>query len=146
MRKYICYFSLFFFVFGFVWVGSAPLAESTQSHLVIDYVSAIRGYIETCGCHSGNYGGITRRASYLAKLRKEAPKNLILYNGDLNIGSGQQDQIKADYLFQAIQGMKYDAFNVGESEFMYGWQYLEEKAKANPIFISATATTLNITT
>ena len=33
--------------------------------------------------------------------------------------------------------MNYDVFNVGESEFVYGWQYIQTRAQENPIFISA---------
>ena len=33
--------------------------------------------------------------------------------------------------------MKYDVYNVGESEFLFGWDHFMEKTKDNPIFISA---------
>ena len=61
----------------------------------------------------------------------------MLNGGDLNIGGTPQDQLKSDFLFQALQMMNYDAFTPGESEFTFGWEYLNEKARENPIFISA---------
>ncbi len=137
MKKYIFSLSLIFFVFVYSFPGSAVPDESIPPNLVIDYVSTIRGFIETCGCHAGNYGGIARRATYLAKLRKGFPNLLVLNGGDLNIDNSTQGQLKADFLFQAYQKMNYDAFNIGEGEFMYGWEYLQNKVKENPIFISA---------
>src|SRR5690242_17281580 len=86
--------TLFFFLASYAFLGSAPPDESTKPHLVIDYVSTVRGYIETCGCHSGNFGGIARRATYLKQLRSENLNLLALCNGDLNAGSSTQDQLK----------------------------------------------------
>lgn len=62
---------------------------------------------------------------------------MALFNGDLGVGNGIQDRIKADYLFLSLKKMNYDAANIGELEFLYGFDYLQEKVKADPAFISA---------
>lgn len=62
---------------------------------------------------------------------------MALFNGDLGVGNGIQDRIKADYLFMSLKKMNYDAANIGEMEFLYGFDYLREKIKADPKFISA---------
>lgn len=80
---------------------------------------------------------MARRATYLKQLRRENTNLLVLFNGDLSNGSSLQDKIKADYLHQSIKIMGYDVFNVGDDDFQFGLDYLQNKAQKNPIYISA---------
>jgi 2',3'-cyclic-nucleotide 2'-phosphodiesterase (5'-nucleotidase family) len=96
-------------------VMAADTASSVQADMDLEYVGAVRGYVETCGCHSGNYGGIARRATYLHGLRKDLP-TLAVFAGGMRIGSGALSDNAAQTLWDAFAKMGYDAATVSSED------------------------------
>lgn len=97
----------------------------------------IDGSLTPCGCSSPMLGGLARRVSLLNGL----PRNLIrLENGDLVVGTGRQDELKADTAIQALNVAKYDAFNLGERDFALGLDYLRSlQVRSTASFLCANA-------
>ena len=63
---------------------------------------------------------------------------LILDSGDIIGGRGKKEQLKGEFLFKAFSQLKYDVINLGERDFLQGFQFLVEmKNKYNLPLISA---------
>ncbi len=105
--------------------GTLFSADIPKDRLVIDFVGNVRGYLEPCGCHSGQYGGVARRATYLSRLKQSYPHPVTVFNGDMGINSNSQEKVKTEYLFEAFDKMGYDAMNMGENEFTFGWDFVK---------------------
>lgn len=71
-------------------------------------------------------GGVVRRASYVDKVRKEN-KNVLLFDaGDFLQGTPYFNLFKGEVEVKAMNLMKYDAATLGNHEFDYGMEVLEE--------------------
>jgi 2',3'-cyclic-nucleotide 2'-phosphodiesterase (5'-nucleotidase family) len=92
-------------------------AVPLSGDLALDIVGAVRGYVETCGCHSGNYGGIARRATYLQETRKELP-TLAVFAGGMRLGTGTTPDIASATLWDALPKMGYDAATVSSEDLV----------------------------
>lgn len=80
-----------------------------------------------CGCSSGKWGGMPRRGTIFnnADLDVDWPF-LQIDTGDITQGStGEIQQVKDDYIFQAYQVMDYDVVNVGLNELRLGIEKLK---------------------
>ena len=63
---------------------------------------------------------------------------LVLDSGDFIGGRGKQELLKGEFLLKALSQMKYDVINLGERDFLQGFQFLTDmKDKYNLPFISA---------
>jgi hypothetical protein len=63
---------------------------------------------------------------------------LILDSGDFIGGRGQKERLKGEFLFKAFSQLKYDVINLGERDFLQGYQFLTDmKNKYNLPLISA---------
>lgn len=71
-------------------------------------------------------GGVVRRASYVDEVRKEN-KNVLLFDaGDFLQGTPYFNLFKGEVEVKAMNLMKYDAATLGNHEFDYGMEVLEE--------------------
>jgi len=68
-------------------------------------------------------GGLAKLASLIAQYRVQAPKSLLLDAGDLFTGSLAK-ATQGRLVFDLYSAIGYDAVNVGNHEFEYGWQTL----------------------
>lgn len=71
-------------------------------------------------------GGVERRASYVDKVRKENKNVLLLDAGDFLQGTPYFNLFKGEVEVKAMNLMKYDAATLGNHEFDYGMEALEE--------------------
>lgn len=85
--------------------------------------------------------GLAKTATLIKKARSEAKNNLLFDNGDLIQGNPLGDyKAKVDKLengemhpvFKAMKLLKYDAATVGNHEFNYGLDYLQEVLDDSP--------------
>jgi len=85
-----------------------------------------RGYIHPCGCAEGLFGGLPRRATYLAKARK--PGDLLIDLGNLIEGTRPHERLKLGYVLEGLKQLEYDVIVPGEGELALGEDF--EKAVA----------------
>ncbi|MBU2101957.1 MAG: hypothetical protein ABH865_07110 [Candidatus Omnitrophota bacterium] len=93
-----------------------------------------------CGhCPSSVGGGVSRRAAVIDDIRKNTPNAIVLDAGDFTAGGPLDeasqnptlDKTRSLFYYQALAKIGYDALGVGEAEFNFGSQFLEEGAKKN---------------
>lgn len=71
-------------------------------------------------------GGVARRATYIEGVRKEN-KNVLLFDaGDFLQGTPYFNLFKGEIEVEAMNRMKYDAVTLGNHEFDYGLEVLEQ--------------------
>jgi hypothetical protein len=77
------------------------------------------GYLEPCGCSSYQLGGLPRRATQVAELRKEHP--VLAIEGARNLEEGGAFRLfKSEIMVKSLNAMKYDAIVVGVQEAQHG--------------------------
>ena len=96
------------------------LAGENQPDMQLVYSSDFHGELKPCGCsEEGNLGGILRRATMLAKLRKSNPNTIVVSAGDLLGDQSEQERIKTRYMLEAHRYFNLDAILPGERELAY---------------------------
>jgi 2',3'-cyclic-nucleotide 2'-phosphodiesterase (5'-nucleotidase family) len=101
--------------------------ESAGRELVIIYTGDSGAEVESCGCNALAYGGLARRASLVNALRAACPDAVFVDTGDfVSPTVGVQDQLKSEITAEAYGQFGYDAVNVGEDDFNYGVDFLED--------------------
>ena len=68
-------------------------------------------------------GGLAKLASLISRYRVQEPKSLLLDAGDLFTGSLSK-ATQGRLVFDLYSAIGYDAVNIGNHEFEYGWQTL----------------------
>lgn len=71
-------------------------------------------------------GGVERRASFINEVRRENKNVLLLDAGDFVQGTPYFNLFKGEIEVKAMNLMKYDAATLGNHEFDYGMEVLEE--------------------
>ncbi|MCZ6690082.1 MAG: hypothetical protein O7H41_10795, partial [Planctomycetota bacterium] len=95
--------------------------------LSIIYSSDLLAEFDPCDCTEGKLGGLARRASFVAGVRKEGVPTLLLDAGgiffqstDLPEHMRRQLSLKADSIARAYDQMGYDVVNVGDTDLALG--------------------------
>lgn len=79
--------------------------------------------------YNPDLGGVVRRAAYVDKTREEN-KNVLLFDaGDFLQGTPYFNMFKGEVEVEAMNLLKYDAATLGNHEFDYGMDVLENIAK-----------------
>jgi len=104
-----------FAIFGFLAAFWSPPKATTFTILI---GGDLQGYLSPCGCVKPMTGGIRRQASAIRLLR--GPSTLVLENGVLNGGIGQQNDLKADAAAQALVAMQVDAIHLSAEDALAG--------------------------
>lgn len=82
------------------------------------------GYLKPCGCVSFQLGGLSRFATHLKEQSKHRPNRLLLSNGQLFEGMGEQNEMEATVIAQVFQYLNYGVVNLTERELCFGAPYL----------------------
>lgn len=77
-----------------------------------------QGYLETCGCSSGQVGGIARRGTYLRGLR--GATDLTIDLGNITSGSGDLRRLRREAALDALAALRYDVVVPGRGEVVDG--------------------------
>lgn len=77
-----------------------------------------RGYIHPCGCEQGQFGGLPRRATLLARARK--PGDLLLDLGNIIQGERPHDRLRLNYVLEGLKRLEYDFLVPGKGELAFG--------------------------
>ncbi len=117
--------------------GSRNGTKKTFTPLAVVISGDTGGWIVPCGCTANQSGGLPRRGSYLAELRKNTPV-LYLDAGGASAGTSPYQQSKFEAILAGERKMQVAAHNLGRSEIAAGADYLIAlAASSNTPFVSA---------
>ncbi len=101
-------------------------AENTAISTRVVYSGNLDGELEPCGCsEAGDLGGILRRASKIAELRKEWPQLFLISSGGLLANASPRDRLKSEYILKGLSAMRYDAVGLQWRDLSYGTAFLD---------------------
>ena len=108
------------------------LASYSQKEIVILHTNDTHSRIEPLpktDRYSADKGGVVRRATYIDQVRQEN-KNVLLFDaGDFLQGTPYFNLFKGEIEVKSMNHMGYDAVTLGNHEFDYGLDVLEEVAR-----------------
>jgi len=119
------------YIFTLLILLSLTLSLHAQ-HLVILHTNDTHSRIEPIpetDKFNPNMGGVVKRAAFVEKMRKEN-KNVLLFDaGDFLQGTPYFNMFKGEIEVEAMNILKYDAGTLGNHEFDYGMEVLEDVVK-----------------
>jgi hypothetical protein len=132
---------IFFIVFAFFPLFAYPYK------VTILYTGNSYSALYPCGhCPASVGGGITRRATLIEAMKKKVNNLILVDAGDFTAGGSldeksinpQMDRKRSIFYYQAMQEMGYEVVGIGEGEFNFGLEFLQENIKkAKFRFVSA---------
>lgn len=135
----ICVFAFLFFIFGFS--NSAFAKEVT-----VLYTGETHAMLYPCNCPIEPDGGVARRATLIKELRSSNPDMLLLDSGSFFAGglmdqytqNTQLDIQRTNVNVKAMELMQYDAVAIGDAEFNFSREFLEENInRTNLTYLSS---------
>lgn len=75
-------------------------------------------------------GGVARRATLIAQIRKETPNVLLVDGGDVHQGILIADMYKGEPDIKFMNAMGYDAMGLGNHDLDYGWAIFQARKDA----------------
>jgi 5'-nucleotidase len=104
--------------------------------LALIYTNSANGNIDSCNCPGHPTGGLVRRATVIARVRKEHPSRVMLFDtGDLF--PVEPNKLKIEYTLKMMGKLGYDLVGVGDQDFALGLDYLAQAIKRHDLnFIS----------
>lgn len=122
MKNRICVVIVIFFSATFA-MSSALAAKAANITLL--YTGNLNGELEPCGCtREGDLGGIRRRATIVAQLRRQSPDLFLISSGGLLAIDSAADRIKNKYILKGIYKLGYDAIGVQSRDLLFGSELL----------------------
>ncbi|MGJ8593696.1 MAG: bifunctional metallophosphatase/5'-nucleotidase [Aquaticitalea sp.] len=95
----------------------------TTKKITILHTNDVHSHIDPFGPEDGrnpNKGGVARRASLIAGIRKENPSTLLLDAGDIFQGTPYFNYYGGELEFKLMSMLKYDAATIGNHDFDNG--------------------------
>lgn len=112
---------------------SGGVNASEQKNITVVYTSSLSGYLDYCTCESAPKGGLVKRGTAIAQLRRENPDLFLVDTGD--ILPTYIDDTLPPYLVKSYAYLRYDALAFGDQDLDFGIARLLPLAKQIP-FIS----------
>lgn len=137
--------SRFKIIFVLCLLSCFVLAPVYAKEITIVYTGSTHAMLYPCNCPKESDGGIARRATLIQKLRKQNPNFLVLDAGSFFAGGVMDEYTQSTELdkertlvnLKAMELMRYDALALGEEEFNFGKEFLQENInKGNLTFLS----------
>ena len=124
--------SIYLLILAVFFIARPCLAQTKD--LTIVFSGDMRGELENCHCPKDDFGGLSRRAEYIAEVQEVQDDVLLLDVGDvLPLRTPDIDDMTIKYdafiSFKAMDIMGYDAMNIGESDLILGEGFLEQKTE-----------------
>ncbi len=117
--------------------STALWAQSAADTLVVLYTGGSNGYLEACPCSKESLGGLAKRQFVINETRNQYGENILLLDAGNLFSSYPRNPTEEKWLAELIAEMRYDAVNIGESDFSYGLNFMRETTAALPM-VSAT--------
>ncbi len=131
-------FCLVFLILGFASNGFAE-------EITLFYTGETHAMLYPCSCPIESDGGVARRASLIKELRVKNANTLVLDSGGFFAGgltdeytqNTDLDKKRTLVNLKSLELMKYDALNLGDSEFNFGREFLQQAIKETKVnFVS----------
>ncbi|MDP2938091.1 MAG: metallophosphatase [Candidatus Omnitrophota bacterium] len=131
--------------FGFALFAFSFTLTCYAQEITILYTGETHAMLYPCNCPIDPDGGVARRATLIKQLRQNNPNTLVLDSGGFFAGGLQDeytqnvtlDMQRALVNLKAMELMQYDALAIGDDEFNFGREFLEENImKTNLAFLS----------
>ncbi|MCD2259277.1 bifunctional metallophosphatase/5'-nucleotidase [Psychroserpens luteolus] len=103
-------------------MGLTSFAPATKK-ITILHTNDVHSHIDAFGPDDGrnpNQGGVARRASLIAAIRKENPNTLLLDAGDIFQGTPYFNYYGGELEFKLMSMLKYDVATIGNHDFDNG--------------------------
>ena len=119
----------------FIWNLSFGICHlSYAKEITILYTGETHAMLYPCSCPKEPDGGISRRATLIKQLKKQNPDTLVLDSGGFFAGglldeytqNTELDIARTRVNLKAMELMQYDAVAVGDDEFNFGKEFLQE--------------------
>lgn len=97
--------------------------KSSQQKITILHTNDVHSHIDPFGPEDGrnpNKGGVARRASLIASIRKENPNTLLLDAGDIFQGTPYFNYYGGELEFKLMSMLNYDVATIGNHDFDNG--------------------------
>ncbi len=126
--------------------AASPAASADRATLAILATSDLHANVMSWDYYAGKVDpaiGLERTASLIAEVRQEFPDNILLDDGDTIQGTplgDYQARVKPIVcgetlaIFKAMNALRYDAATIGNHEFNFGLDYLEQVTHNGPRF------------
>ena len=105
--------------------------------ITVLYTGETHAMLYTCNCPIETDGGVARRATMVKQLRRDDPELLLLDSGAF-FAAGLMDEYtlntdldikRTEVNLKALALMKYDGLTIGDEEFNFGTEFLQEEIK-----------------
>jgi len=107
------------------WLLLSAGSAAGAAPLTLIYSGNLDGELEPCGCTAEtDYGGLSRRATYLDGLRADGLEPVVITTGGLLTAAIGADRIKADFILSGLELLGYDAVGLQWSDLVYGPDFL----------------------
>jgi len=117
---------------GLVTAGTSIYGQTRTLNIV--YTGGVNGELEPCGCSpTSDFGGVARRAGYLAENRKTLSPHILIDAGNFLDWDSQQGRLKAEAMLKAFSIMKYDAVGFLKIEKEFPNSFFSGLLKKNKI-------------
>ncbi|MEN6451701.1 MAG: multiheme c-type cytochrome [Thermoguttaceae bacterium] len=117
-------------------VGLTGCRPAARRPLAVVVSGDVAGWIAPCGCASNQSGGLSRRATYLAQLRRAASVIAADVGGAVH-GSSTYDRLKLEAILAGESKMDTAAHNIGAAEARFGPNQLRRWAAGGAPLVSA---------
>ncbi len=118
------------------WLPLEAVDKKTQLELTLFFTGYVQGSFEPCGCKSGPYGGLARRAGYISDHQKNSRGTLI------QVDAGNYFQMMGPYsdavnrlMLDSLDSFPVQVLNLGSEDLMF-WGKLSEESPARTQVIS----------
>lgn len=104
-------------------LGLDVLTSTSVKRVTILHTNDVHSHIDPFGPNDGrnaDKGGVARRASLIAAIRKENPNTLLLDAGDIFQGTPYFNYYGGELEFKLMSMLKYDAATIGNHDFDNG--------------------------
>lgn len=130
-------FLLAFFIFSFTFPCYAE-------EITILFTGETHAMLYPCSCPIESDGGVARRASLIKELRAKNANTLVLDSGGFFAGgltdeytqNTDLDKKRTLVNLKSMELMKYDALNLGDNEFNFGREFLQQSIDNKLNFVS----------
>ena len=114
--------------------------------IVILYTGGTQSHLEPCGCYQEQSGGLPRRASVVAQLRKHGFPTVLVDAGNIFDGEAEIDAQRCEVTLKAMSAMGYAAVALSPADLTYTDAYLRrQRAVATFPFLAPDATRAAVT-
>lgn len=142
----LVFYAIFSCLFIFSWFFLSKQADSASPKITILFTGQTHGSLYHCNCPIEPDGGVARRATLIAELRKKHSNVILVDSGNFFAGglmdeytqNTKLDMERSKINLKAMEAMKYDAVAISDDEFNFGEEFFKESvANSSLNFLSA---------